>query len=495
MKKVERIEINKKTFLVDEEAFVKLQRFMQKTEKKYNKKGQESEYVQIEAQIAEFFEERLGPHKEILNISDVEQLMIRFGEKEEVNEKESDHSSGNSIDPGAQSSRLFRDLEKAQIAGICSGIGYYFGIDPLWIRIGFLFAILLNGLGVLAYIILWIAVPPARTEEDFREMKRGSKRTSENIKYEYDRVRGQVKNFSNSKEYENMKSGIRQFFELIGYLFAGLVKIIVVLLALGFVFLGMAIIFGIPGFFIFRDIDFFFSDLFFEWNIPHYLSLNHLNGDELFLAFAAFFVLVIPIIAVIYWIIKKVFNMQTKNKGWGIGLFALWILSLITIISLTPAVVKNIFEFREESSSFTLKEMPGSALHIDLTAKNMEYRYKESFIFPFREYGYIYTDGEKMLYGSPELFIEKQSTEEISLTIKKKYADHEEWDYSRNQNEISYSWLQDDSLLLLDRYFLLKDATIWDMPEVEIHLKVPYDIDIVPSYYAEELIGYSDDPF
>ena len=46
------------------------------------------------------------------------------------------------------------------VAGVCGGLGEFFGIDPLWFRLLFLFLLLPGGLpGVLPYLLLWIIMP------------------------------------------------------------------------------------------------------------------------------------------------------------------------------------------------------------------------------------------------------------------------------------------------------------------------------------------------
>ena len=46
------------------------------------------------------------------------------------------------------------------VAGVCGGLGAFFGIDPLWFRLLFLFLMLPGGLpGVLPYLALWIIIP------------------------------------------------------------------------------------------------------------------------------------------------------------------------------------------------------------------------------------------------------------------------------------------------------------------------------------------------
>lgn len=55
--------------------------------------------------------------------------------------------------------RLYRNTLEKKIAGICSGLGDYFDIDPVIIRLIFLFALLCGGAGLLIYIIAWFIVP------------------------------------------------------------------------------------------------------------------------------------------------------------------------------------------------------------------------------------------------------------------------------------------------------------------------------------------------
>ena len=54
--------------------------------------------------------------------------------------------------------RLHRNKKDGKIAGICAGIGDYFDIDPVIVRLLFLLALFLGG-GLIVYIIAWIIVP------------------------------------------------------------------------------------------------------------------------------------------------------------------------------------------------------------------------------------------------------------------------------------------------------------------------------------------------
>jgi phage shock protein PspC (stress-responsive transcriptional regulator) len=78
--------------------------------------------------------------------------------------------SGGQEDRGAESGRtprrLYRISEGAMIAGVCNGIGAYFGVDPTLVRIAFVFLTLLWGSGLVIYVAMAFVVPEARSPEE-----------------------------------------------------------------------------------------------------------------------------------------------------------------------------------------------------------------------------------------------------------------------------------------------------------------------------------------
>lgn len=55
--------------------------------------------------------------------------------------------------------RAYRNTQDKVIAGVCTGLGEYFSIDPLFIRIVFLLFLFEPPIAIVAYIALWIALP------------------------------------------------------------------------------------------------------------------------------------------------------------------------------------------------------------------------------------------------------------------------------------------------------------------------------------------------
>lgn len=55
--------------------------------------------------------------------------------------------------------KIFRSRKERVIAGVCGGVAEYFHIDPVWVRIAWVLAIFVKGLGLVAYVLCWILIP------------------------------------------------------------------------------------------------------------------------------------------------------------------------------------------------------------------------------------------------------------------------------------------------------------------------------------------------
>ena len=78
------------------------------------------------------------------------------------------HAQGMSENTAPQSSyaasqprRLTRVRDGKMLAGVCTGIAQYAGVDPVLVRVGFAAATLFSGAGLLLYVACWIVMPQA----------------------------------------------------------------------------------------------------------------------------------------------------------------------------------------------------------------------------------------------------------------------------------------------------------------------------------------------
>jgi phage shock protein PspC (stress-responsive transcriptional regulator) len=65
------------------------------------------------------------------------------------------------VKPGDSGRRLYRSNSDKVLGGVSAGLGDYFGIDPVWIRIAFVLLTVGGGSGIVIYLIMWILIPAA----------------------------------------------------------------------------------------------------------------------------------------------------------------------------------------------------------------------------------------------------------------------------------------------------------------------------------------------
>ncbi len=55
--------------------------------------------------------------------------------------------------------KLYRSRKRRVIGGVAAGLGEYFNLDPILVRVILIIISLINGIGIILYIILWIIIP------------------------------------------------------------------------------------------------------------------------------------------------------------------------------------------------------------------------------------------------------------------------------------------------------------------------------------------------
>lgn len=184
MNKILNINLGGFPFTIDDDAFEALDKYLKAIHKHFSaSEGYEEITTDIEARMAELFQEKLES-RPIVTLSDVKHIIAIMGTPEDfgaesVMDEAPKSSSGKwTIKTGK---RLFRNPEQEAIAGVCSGIAAYFGIqDPLWVRLLFILLTFTGGFAVILYIILWAILPKAETAGD-RLAMRGEAANVENI--------------------------------------------------------------------------------------------------------------------------------------------------------------------------------------------------------------------------------------------------------------------------------------------------------------------------
>lgn len=201
MKKTVSINISGIIFHIDDDAYERLNRYLNSIKRHFQKlDGKDEIITDIESRIAELLQEKLQDTKQVISIEDIEEVITVMGQPSEMDE-DSEYEPRRERKTYAYSRprRLYRDPDGRMIAGISSGMATYFNIDPVWIRILFIVSLFISGAGLIAYIVLWIVIPQAVTTAEKLEM-RGEPVNISNIERsvrdEFDNVKGKFNEFA-----------------------------------------------------------------------------------------------------------------------------------------------------------------------------------------------------------------------------------------------------------------------------------------------------------
>ncbi|OFX22760.1 MAG: hypothetical protein A2041_03705 [Bacteroidetes bacterium GWA2_31_9b] len=185
MKKTETINLGGYVFHIDDDAYEILHSYLIAIEKQFATDSDRKEILSdIESRLAELLTETLGNKKDVISKDDLTKVISIMGEPQDfstTNETETNQSTKSTMSSYETTKRLYRDPENRVLGGVCGGLGAYFNNDPLLFRILFIIIFFGLGSGLIIYLILWIAIPEARTTAQKLEM-RGEAITIENIK-------------------------------------------------------------------------------------------------------------------------------------------------------------------------------------------------------------------------------------------------------------------------------------------------------------------------
>lgn len=225
--------------------------------------------------------------------------------------------------------RLYRDTENAKLGGVCAGIGKYFDIDPVWVRLGLFLPLLftcfgwipflhwfspmfgnLFGIFLICYFIMWFAVPAARSARQKLEMN-GEKITAQSI--------GEVTAATATTCAEpdaKAKPIVAEVVSVFGKVVLILLKIIAGFIVFGLIMAACALIIGM--FALIVGGEGFFTPAVFG------------NTVSIWIASLGILATLIPIILLIYVLMCLIASRKPGGKT-VLAIFLLWLASIIAV--------------------------------------------------------------------------------------------------------------------------------------------------------------------
>ena len=182
------------SFNIDEDAYAELKRYLKNLELHFAGEESSSEILSdIETRMAELFRTKLTNYKQVIDIGDVRQVILVLGTPEDISDNDGPTIRDKFSSPGYH--RMYRDTDHRVIGGVCAGIAAYWDMEIWVVRLIF-FILAMMGVGILIYLILYIAIPEARTTAEKISMKGNPvniHNIKDSVKQEFETVRKNMK--------------------------------------------------------------------------------------------------------------------------------------------------------------------------------------------------------------------------------------------------------------------------------------------------------------
>lgn len=189
MKESKKVSISGVGFVFDLDAYEVLNNYLNNLNETYKDTDDGEEIVaDIEARIAELILSRQD-NQTVVSMPLIRSIIDQMGSPEAIEEESNEGEPKPKERTPRIPRRLYRNPENAKLGGVCSGIGTFFDIDPVWVRLGFFaplaFIVLfetfdwynlrdfcgsLFGIFILGYIVMWFAIPMAKSARQKLEM-------------------------------------------------------------------------------------------------------------------------------------------------------------------------------------------------------------------------------------------------------------------------------------------------------------------------------------
>lgn len=223
MNKTVNINLGGMFFHIDEDAYQKLIRYFDAIKRSLSDASGQDEIIKdIEMRVSELLTEKQKTEKHVVGLQDVDEVIAVMGQPEDyrIDEEGIGNTTTNFSSTASTGNRkLYRDKENGMIGGVLAGLGHYFGIDKVWLRVFLLIMVFFWGTGVIAYIILWIVMPEAITTAEKLEMT-GEPVTISNIerkvREEFDTVSDKFKNANYDEMGNRVKTGAEKIGSSLG---------------------------------------------------------------------------------------------------------------------------------------------------------------------------------------------------------------------------------------------------------------------------------------
>ncbi len=490
MNKTTSINLGGYFFHIDEDAFRKLSNYFEAVKRSLSSDGRDEIIKDIESRIAEIFQEKLGTTKQVVGLIEVDEVIAIMGQPEDykIENDEPKNSYSSNYNVNYNSKKLYRDKENALLGGVMSGLGHYFGVDPLWLRIIMVILFFGFGTGIILYLILWILIPEATTTSQKLEMK-GEPINISNIERKVKEGFNEISDKFSNLDHDKIASNAKQGAEKVG---STLSDIIVALFKAFGKVIGLFIL-------IFSTLSFLgvvvgSVILMFSSTLPEIMLHDNIhtpfNFDVPLWAQGLLFLFTIGIPLFFFVLIGlRLLIPNTKSIGnyAKYTLLALWIFS---VAALTIVGVNYATELSHDGKVSKKDLLPLA------TKDTLEVKFVSSDYFSKSKYNHtnlrVMQDSSKhdIIYSNNVNIHLKYTDKKQPYIIVEKTAQGRNFEEANKRAEnIKYNYKFEGKQLLLDNYFLTEVENKFRGQEVDIYLYMPEGMVYYPNKNVEQYLS------
>jgi phage shock protein PspC (stress-responsive transcriptional regulator) len=379
--------------------------------------------------------------------------------------------------------RLYRDADRKVVGGVAAGVAAYLNIDVLWVRLAFVVFTIFWLSGALVYIILWIAMPEARTTAEKLQM-RGEKVNISNIeksiKEEVTHLKDKINDLTSQTKKKVEKAGkdSENVFEQTAGLFISILRVClkVLVVIIGIVLLltgiGLAIgflfaIFGWGGPLILENDEVILMPL------QHFMTLLPISagGAAIFKLGLTLFI-GIPLVMLIYNAFRMIFGIE-RIKYVGITALNVWVIGLIITLFFSFRIAR---EYRQEGSfakPVEIEQPVSDTLYITINEELRDKILYDTYDFIHGQDFHLVVTEEGIFYDQVELALHKSETDEFSLTQYSRGRGRTLRAAKEQAESTVWHHQQDGDTLVLDPFFEVGTKGHWRGQHVRLELYIP----------------------
>ncbi|MNQ43291.1 DNA-binding transcriptional activator PspC [compost metagenome] len=495
MNKTVNINLGGMFFHIDEDAYLKLTRYFDAIKRSLNNSSGQDEIIKdIEMRVSELLTEKQKSEKHVVGLKDVDEVIAVMGQPEDyrIEDEENPNQSYNNY--GARKhKKLYRDKEKGMIGGVATGLGHYFGIDAVWIKIIFLIFVFAGfGTGILAYFVLWIVTPEAVTTSEKLEMT-GEPVTISNIekkvREEIDSLSEKFKNADYDKMGNQVKSGAGRISSSFGDFVMTVFKIFAKFLGVILIISGIStLIMLLIGVFTLG------TNIFIDFPWQNFIEAGNFTDYPIWsFGLLMFFAVGIPFFFLTLLGFKLLSpNLKSIGNITKYTLLALWIISIAILTSIGIKQATEISYDNKIVEKKVLSIKPVDTLYIKF--KYNDYYTKS--LNHYREFEFVQDSANNELIYSNDVRLHVLHTDESApfIQIEKSARGNSFTNAKKRAEKINYKFQISGNHLILDNYFLTDVKNKFRGQEVDIYLYLPEGQLVKPDSSVRDYYN-SDDNF